>query len=571
MYARHARFLLVLILLLLTFGCWQKGTTEDEIFKHKLKVNKDQFINEIAKEIPDLMKEALIPGLSIAVIRDGKVFWQGGYGVTNINTKKPVESNIVFEAASLSKPVFTYAVLKLVDRQLLNLDKPLIDYIGEEELNQVYPKSKGADERYKSITARIVLTHSTGFPNWINQGLLSFMFDPGEKFSYSGEGFSFLSIVVEKITEKKMNDFIKEEVFEPLGMNNSSYIWLDKYKDLFAGSHNFLGEITPRRRRTAAVAGASLYTTAEDYAKFLVALLNSQDLNRNTHKEMIRPQIDVPARYGDKEKVCEWGLGIGLHNTDQGRTCWHWGDNGDFKSYFEVSLKHKIGVVFFANSANGHAITEKIVQLTTGMNHSAITTDFFIYPAYDSFVLKMLKAYKQGGIDSFKELMSSISDEVIEKELYLKYAFHDLGSYLMNKSRIEDATTVFKKASQIYPKDTGTLIYLAGIAFTTGENRDGLTTLKHALEIDSNLEGQINILGYRLLNAKKFDEAIEVFKFNVKSYPNSANCYDSLGEAYLKKGDEENAKIYYRKALKIDPDFSTAISALKKLEKESRD
>jgi len=569
MYAKHARFMLVLILLLLTCGCWQKGTTENEIFKHKLKVNKDQFINEIAKGIPALMKEALIPGLSIAVMRDGKEFWQGCYGVSNINTKKPVESNTVFEAASLSKPVFTYAVLKLVDRQILNLDEPLIDYIGEEELNQVYPKSKGADERYKSITARIVLTHSTGFPNWINQGLLSFMFDPGKKFSYSGEGFSFLSIVVEKITGKKMNDFIKEEVFEPLGMNNSSYIWLDKYKDLFAGSHNFLGEITPRRRRTVAVAGASLYTTAEDYAKFLVALLNSQDLNRNTHKEMIRPQIDVPARYGDIEKVCEWGLGIGLHNTDQGRTCWHWGDNGDFKSYFEVSLKHKIGVVFFANSANGHAITEKIVQLTTGMNHSAITTDFFIYPAYDSFVLKMFKAYKQGGIDSFKELMSSISDEVIEKELYLKYAFHDLGSYLMNKSRIEDATTVFKKASQIYPKDTGTLIYLAGIAFTSAENKDGLATLKHALEIDSNLERQINTLGYRLLNAKKFDEAIEVFKFNVKSYPNSANCYDSLGEAYLKKGDEENAKIYYRKALKIDPDFSSAISALKKLEKGS--
>jgi CubicO group peptidase (beta-lactamase class C family) len=568
MNSKSARLVVILFLLLIIFGCSQKGTNEDEVFYHKLEVKRDQFNDEIEKEIPNLMKEALIPGLSIAVIRDGRVFWHDCFGVKNIVTGSPIESNTVFEAASLSKPVFAYAVMKLVDRHLINLDEPLIDYIGEEKLNQVYPKSKEADDRYKRITARMVLTHSTGFPNWINQGLLSFMFDPGEKFSYSGEGFNFLSLVVEKITGKKLNDFMIEAVFEPLEMNNSSYVWLDKYKELFAGSHNFLEEKTPRRKRTIAVAGASLYTTAEDYAKFLVALLNSQDLNENTYKEMFNPQIDVLARYGNGEKVYDWGLGIGLHNTDQGKTSWHWGDNGDFKSYFEVSLEHKIGVVFFSNGENGHAITDRIVQITTGMNHSAITTKYFIYPTYDSFVIKMFKSYKVGGIHAFEDLMSSINDATIEKEPYLKYAFRDLGSYLLNKRLIEDATIVFKISNKIYPEDTRTLMYLAGIAFTAGENENGITTLKRALEIDANLESQINSLGYMLLNAKKYDEAIIVFKFNVKSFPRSANCYDSLGEAYLIKGDKENAKIYYKKALEINPNFSSAISALKELEQK---
>jgi len=550
----------IVILSSIIVGSSCKGTVKE--------ISLDQLIANIEKETPDLMNEALIPGLSLAIIQDGKIAWNGSFGVKDVETGEPVESNTVFEAASLSKPVFAFAVLTLVDQELLDLDKPLVYYIDEDSLSKYYPKSTGADERYKTITARMVLTHSTGFPNWIGQGLLSFIFDPGERFSYSGEGFSFLAIVVENITGKKLNDFIKETVFNPLEMKNSSYVWLEKYENLFASSHNFLGEKTPRSKYTDAIAGASLYTTAEDYVKFLVALINSRGLKKDTYKELLTPQIDVPARYGNNKKVCNWGLGVGLHYTDQIETCWHWGDNGDFKSYFEMSVKSKNGVVFFANGENGHAITDKLVRITTGIPGSAIATDYFIYPVYNSFVIKLFKSYKEAGIQAFEDLTEFVNDTIIKKEQYLKYAFHDLGTYLLNKGQIEESTSVFKLSEKTFPEDTRTLVYLAGISFLTGKHDEGISTLKRALDIDANLESQINSLGYRLLNANKYEEAIMVFKFNVQSFPGSANCYDSLGEAYLTKGDKKNAEIHYRKALTIDPEFPSAISALKRLEQQ---
>ena len=108
--------------------------------------------------IPNLMREADVPGLSIAVIQDGKVLLNQSFGVMNAGTREPVTASTVFEAASLSKPVFAYAVLKLADAGKLDLDKPLVQYLGDSYIKD--------DERVNLITARRVLTHSTGFPNW---------------------------------------------------------------------------------------------------------------------------------------------------------------------------------------------------------------------------------------------------------------------------------------------------------------------------------------------------------------------------------------------------------------------
>jgi CubicO group peptidase (beta-lactamase class C family) len=137
-------------------------------------------ISRLESEVPGLMKQGGVPGMSIALIRDGKTVWLRGFGVKDKKTGEPVETDTVFEAASLSKPVFTYGVLKLVDQGKLNLDTPLSSYL---------PKPYVPDERAGEITARLVLSHRTGFPNWRgSDGLLPIYFSPGERFSYSGEG-----------------------------------------------------------------------------------------------------------------------------------------------------------------------------------------------------------------------------------------------------------------------------------------------------------------------------------------------------------------------------------------------
>ena len=159
-----------------------------------------------------------IPGISLAVIKDSKVVFSRGFGLRNAQTREAVTEETVFEAASMTKPVFAYTVLRLVDRGVLTLDTPLFTYLPYEDI--------AYDERYKLITARMVLTHRTGFPNW-RTGRLELKFVPGTEVSYSGEGFVYLGKVVEKLTGKKLVDLCREEVFKPLGIEHASLIYND--------------------------------------------------------------------------------------------------------------------------------------------------------------------------------------------------------------------------------------------------------------------------------------------------------------------------------------------------------
>ncbi len=184
-------------------------------------------IQRLEKDIPKLMKEADLPGFSIALIRDGKLVWTKDFGLRNAETQEPITEKTIFEAASLSKPVFAYAVLKLADEGKIDLDVPLNKYLGNNY-------EVGADERLNKITARRVLSHTTGFPNWRNRDAttLPILFTPGERFSYSGEGFEYLRKVIEHIAKKPLEDFMKKMVFLPLKMNSSTYVWNARSKEV---------------------------------------------------------------------------------------------------------------------------------------------------------------------------------------------------------------------------------------------------------------------------------------------------------------------------------------------------
>src|SRR5215468_2276665 len=176
------------------------------------------------KSLPDLMAKGAVPGLSIALIRDRTTYWVHSFGVRDAKSGQPVTEETIFEAASLSKPVFAYAVLKLVDQGKLDLDTPLTHYWPSDSPYSIDPAN---DPRLQQITARIVLSHRTGFPNWRPDGKpLTIYFAPGSRFSYSGEGYVYLQRTVERIESKPLNQIMQEIVFAPLGMNDSTYISL---------------------------------------------------------------------------------------------------------------------------------------------------------------------------------------------------------------------------------------------------------------------------------------------------------------------------------------------------------
>ena len=194
--------------------------------KKEVKLPADTTILKLEKDAPELMKKDRVPGLEIALIRNGKTTWIHAFGVKDAKTNQAVSNETTFEAASLGKPVFAYAVLKLVDQGKLSLDVPLTTYL---------PKPYIADDpRLSKITARLILSHRSGFPNWRSDDGLHIYFPPGDRFSYSGEGYIYLQRVVEQITGKPLNEYMTEAVFKPLGMTSSSYIWRPEFDALTA-------------------------------------------------------------------------------------------------------------------------------------------------------------------------------------------------------------------------------------------------------------------------------------------------------------------------------------------------
>lgn len=306
------------------------------------------------QQLESLTKQYGIPGIQLVCIKGNKE-QRFNIGTTSKESDKKVTSNTIFEAASLSKVVFSYAVLRLVDRGVLNLDTPLIKYVGS------YGRFDPNDPRYAKITARMVMRHTTGLPNWGNDKGAKLIFSPDSTFSYSGEGFQYLQRVVEKLTNKSLNEIAQEEVFTPLGMTNSSYTWTDKF-DTLSAFGNSTDAVNRHKRQMAA---ASLLTCARDYAIFLQALMAGKGLKPSTQQMMFTKQ-STGNWYNHKVKEANkhiwWGLGIGITENESGEWVWHWGDNGDFKGFFIANPKKNEALVYFAHSNWGLHITTDILN-----------------------------------------------------------------------------------------------------------------------------------------------------------------------------------------------------------------
>jgi CubicO group peptidase (beta-lactamase class C family) len=443
-------------------------------------------IDSLEKHLPVWMNAADIPGLQAVLIRNGKVEWAKGFGFANAETKVPVDNSTLFEAASLSKVMTAYGALKLVDAGKLDLDKPLNAYLGNNY-------DIGNDPRIEMITARRVLTHSAGFPNWRapNATKLPIEFNPGERFSYSGEGFVYMSKVMEKLSGKDFETYMHDAVFVPLGMGNSYFSWQDTFAYRHVFRHDWQGMRSTRWEEKGYNAAASLHTTAGDYAKFMLALLNGTGLKKKTWREMFTPQIRV-----DNKAFPElyWGLGVGLEIEGKNKSFWHWGDQGDSKCYMEADLNTKDAFLYFTNSANGLAVADRILEEAMGGFTPALA--WLNYERFNPAVKELIQTAISNG------------------------AATALDVYRQNREK-------------------------------------GL--------IQQIPEVSMNGIGYKLLRLNKTDDAILVFEQNTNDYPSSGNTWDSLAEAYDKKGNKELAIKYYQRSLELDPGNTNAAEQIKRL------
>lgn len=299
--------------------------------------------------IKDAMKSAGVPGLSIAIINDKQVVYHRAFGVTNADTKAVVNQQTMFEAASLSKPMFAYFAMRMVEKGILDLDKPLHQYLP-------HPAIDSASKiDYQLITPRMVLAHTTGFPNWSQGKIIKLAHKPGKGFSYSGEAYQYLTAVIGTQLKvgwrKRLDSVFQKEVAKPLQLQNSFFTW-NKYTAQHKATGHSKGKITNAAHQGKSFgAGYSLHTEAQDYAKLLIEMMDSKYLSKTSVNAMLEEQNKFPEKHKIRQTgQTGWGLGFARKPTPNGIRYLHTGNNHDFQSYCCFYKDKKYGLVLFINS-----------------------------------------------------------------------------------------------------------------------------------------------------------------------------------------------------------------------------
>lgn len=310
----------------------------------QIKTHSGKVINPVVFErnIKQAMDSLKVPGMSIAIINNGRVVYAKGFGYTDLMEKKPVTVNTYFEAASMSKPVFSYYVLKLAKQGVIDLDKPLCSYLPAPDIN---------DDRYQKITARMVLSHTTGLPNWRETEKIKLSFDPGTAFSYSGEGYVYLAKVIAHLknrTLKNLDEDFQQEVAVPLKLKNFHLVLTRGIESNMATGYQNGGKVHDERDRYSFDPAGGMYANVSTYAAFLVRLMAQQSQFKPLFKPIISLKTEEPIRkyFG----IDAWTAGLAVIPLAGSANYWHGGNNLGYTSSFMIDPVKKFGYVYFTNA-----------------------------------------------------------------------------------------------------------------------------------------------------------------------------------------------------------------------------
>ncbi len=345
------------------------------------------------QKIQKLVDTAKVTGITVSIFNQDTLAYQRAFGYSNYDKKDSLQLDQVFYGASLSKSVFGYLVAQLVNDGIIDLDTPLQSYL-DTPIPELYfekewrsYKDLKDDKRYGKITARMCLSHSTGFPNWRwisrvgefdREGKIKIYSDPGTRYSYSGEGIRLLQVVIEKITGKGLEELAREIVFDPLQMHMTSYVWQDRFEGKYCLGHTIAQKTIPKDTEDEAGAAGSMETTPVDYSKFLEHILALASQNSPITELLFSPNIEIASKkqFGPQsletttknEKIglnygMAWGL---LTKTPHGKAVFKEGHGEGFQHYSILFPEQGIGVLLMSNSDNAESIFKELLEITIG-------------------------------------------------------------------------------------------------------------------------------------------------------------------------------------------------------------
>ncbi len=346
----------------------------------------------ITRYITTLMKKANVYGLAVSIINDHELVYQQYFGFRDKGKNESFTPGTIWYGASFSKTMLADITLQLATEGVIHLDTPLYRYLANplytyrtNMIQQIFGanyldyNSLEGDERYKKITPRMCLSHTSGLPNWRwleSDQQLKIKFEPGTKYSYSGEGMFLLQFVLEEITGKDFEELAIEKVFDPLKMNRSSFVWQRAYEGNYAIGHDGHGNFIGIPKGNVPNGAGSLSTTLEEYTRYFQTVLTQQP---SRYEELMVPQIRIKSKqqFGPNAQVdthdndaikLSYGIGYGLYESPYGTAFFKEGHLEGWQHYaVGIPLKGH-ALVLMSNSDNAESIFKELIEYTTGNN-----------------------------------------------------------------------------------------------------------------------------------------------------------------------------------------------------------
>jgi CubicO group peptidase (beta-lactamase class C family) len=598
--------LFILVLIILFQSCSETPSTVstiDMIKKVETGLTTPIFIEgDSTWTIEERMEHYGIPGVSIAVINNGKIEWTKVYGVMDKESKSPVTAKTLFQAASISKPVTAYGALTLVEQKKVALDEDINSFLKSWKL----PDSEFTKD--KKVTLKNLINHSAGITV---HGFLGYSPDlpvptlvqllngaspansgpsivdkvPEESFRYSSGGYNIVQQMMIDVVGNTFPEVMSELVLQPLEMNNSTYNQPLTGEQLALAATGYLpdGSMVKGKRHTyPEMAPAGLWTNAEDLAKFAVNIQetlkdqSNKGLSKDMTTKMLTPFVE--------EFI---GLGIFINKKEDEIYFGHGGWNEGFSSELTAHRDKGYGVVVLTNANQPDFISELIRSV-------ALTYDWDDYvPTHKKMKIEpSVIAEISGRYQIFDDLPCEIFEK--DKLLFLQ---NTLAEESVELVKISDSTYVTRGSNrtiQFKPNLGNTTINMLRrdandeTLVSTFAKMDNDEKIPVDFLLESNFEGAMNAysalmkqnlndpainednldrLGYNFLNRTKTKLAQDVFKVNMTLYPESFNVYDSYAEACMEMGEIELAILNYNKSLSMNPQNNNAKEMLKELKK----
>lgn len=324
----------------------------------------------IDHRMESLMQAGHVTGVAIGIVNDGRVVYVRAYGMRNVAAEEPLKTDTIMYAASFTKAAFAYMVMELVDEGRLDLDKPVYEYLKKPLPDYSKYADLKDDPRYRLITARMLLAHTSGLPNWrfINpDGKLDIKFSPGTRYSYSGEGINLLQFVLEQGLGFDVDRLMRERIFVPFDMTRSSMTWQPRFAANVALGYDEEGASLGHRHRTDARAAGSMDTTITDYTSFVTGTLAGKGMSAARWREMLSPQILIDSVHqfptpssqttgANRTIALSYGLGWGLFTSPYGPAYFKEGHDDGTENYAVAFPRSKTALVVMTNSSNGESI-----------------------------------------------------------------------------------------------------------------------------------------------------------------------------------------------------------------------